>query len=515
MTDTIANNKRIAKNTLMLYIRMLATMLISLYTSRVILNSLGIEDFGIYNVVAGAITMMNFLSSSMATATQRYMNYAMGKNDTNSLSRIFSTSYILFIFIAIISIIIAETIGLWFISTKLTIPTERYNAAFWIYQISIITFVINLLSTPYNAAIIANEKMSAFAYISILEVTGKLATAFLINTAPIDKLIYYGILIAIISIIIRLTYSIYCKTHFKECKKIIWKRDKELAKSLLSFSGWMLSGTITNILSTQGVNILINMFFGPALNAARAIAVQINAAVRSFSENFMTAVRPQIIKSFSQNDLNYTYNLVIRASNFSFYLLLILSTPILCNTERILNLWLKSVPDFTVIFTQLVLVDLLINSSYSPIAYISQAANKIAAYQSAISIGFALIAILTWLFYKLGFPPETTFIITIIIDIIGLFVRLLILKKIVSFPVKKYFTQVTAPNLCIFILAMLISFLPKIYIGIDSSLSTLILFITYNISATAILVWLIGLNSNERHIIKIGIHKFIKIKQHD
>ena len=311
--NNTANNKRIAKNTLLLYFRMLFIMAINLYTSRIVLKILGIEDFGIYNAVGGIVAMFGFLTSAMSISTQRYITYELGKNNLKQLNKIFNTSITIHAVISVIILILAETIGLWFLYNKMTIPIERLNAALWTYQASIASAIILIMSIPYNATIIAHEKMSAFAYISVLEVVLKLAIVYLLLISNFDKLKLYSTLILIVQLIIRIIYGQYCKKHFLETK-IHFIKDKSLFKEMLSFAGWNLWGNCAGIASTQGVNILLNIFFGPHINAARGIAVQVQGAVNQFASNFQTAINPQITKSYAQGDYNYMHNLIFSST---------------------------------------------------------------------------------------------------------------------------------------------------------------------------------------------------------
>lgn len=331
------NNKRIAKNTFLLYFRMLFTMGVSLYTSRVVLNTLGVEDFGIYNVVGGVVVMFSFLNSSLATATQRFLNYEMGQGNALKLEKVFSIALTGHYLIALSVILLAETIGLWFVSTQLEIPAERMHAALWVYQFSILTLAVSIISVPYNAVIIAHERMKVFAYVSIAEVSLKLTVVFLLVYLSFDKLVLYAFLLLVVAVIVRMIYATYCKRNFTECKyRFIFEKD--LFAQMFCFSGWMFTGTLSNLFSSQGVNILINMFFGPIQNAARGIAYQIQGTVNAFVTNFMVAVQPQIVKSYSQGNYSYMYKLVFMASRYSFYLLFLLSLPVLLQTVSIATL---------------------------------------------------------------------------------------------------------------------------------------------------------------------------------
>ena len=316
--QTSDNNKRIAKNTLLLYVRMLFMMGISLYTSRVVLNTLGIEDYGIYNVVGGVVAMFGFINGSMSSATQRYITFALGKGDKQRLQTVFSTTLQIHTLIALIIILLGETIGLWFLYNKMQIPADRMDAAFWVLQCSIISTVVMIVSVPYNADIIAHEKMSAFAYISILEVVLKLMIVYMLVIFSFDKLILYSFLILSIQVLIRFCYSIYCNRHFEETKyKNVW--DKSLFKEMTGFAGWSMFGNLAGVLFNQGLNMLLNVFFGPVVNAARGVAVQVQNAVQQFVGNFQMALNPQITKTYAQGDLESMHKLMYRSAKFSFF----------------------------------------------------------------------------------------------------------------------------------------------------------------------------------------------------
>lgn len=320
MSDTSANNKRIAKNTLMLYIRMLFTMAVSLFTSRVVLNTLGVEDYGIQNVVGGVISMFTFINGGMVSSTQRYLNFEIVKGNADRLRSVFNTALQIHALIALVIIILGETVGLWFLLEKLVIPEERMTAAMWVYQCSIIACAVNILSVPYNADIIAHEKMSAFAYISILDVTLKLVIVYLLVVSPIDKLIAYAILTLLVQLLIRYVYTRYCNKHFQE-SFVEWRFNKPLFKEMLSFAGWSFLGNLAAILYTQGLNMMLNIFFGPVVNAARGIAVQVQSAVHQFVSGFQTALNPQITKNYASGDLEQMHSLMFRSARFSFLLL--------------------------------------------------------------------------------------------------------------------------------------------------------------------------------------------------
>ena len=349
MIQSSENNKRIAKNTLLLYFRMLLLMVVSLYTSRVVLNALGVEDFGIYNVVGGVVAMFTVISGSLSAAISRFITFELGKGDGEGLKNTFSAAVTIQLLLSLVIVLLIESVGVWFLNAKMTIPADRLAAANWVLQFSIVTFVINLVSVPYNATIIAHERMSAFAYISIFEAVGKLAVAFLITVSPIDRLVFYAVLMCAVAVSVRLMYGRYCKRHFTECTyRFRW--DKELLRRMSGFAGWNFIGAASAVLRDQGGNIVINLFAGPAVNAARGISVQVNNAVTGFVQNFMTALNPQITKSYASGDRDYMMTLIYQGARLSFYMLLLLSLPVLVNTHYILGLWLKTVPGHTVLF---------------------------------------------------------------------------------------------------------------------------------------------------------------------
>ena len=359
-------NKRIAKNTIILYVRMLFLMCVSLYTSRVVLSALGVEDFGIYNVVGSIVSMFTILSGSLTSAISRFLTFELGRNNSVQLNRVFCTSIIIQVILAIIIIIAIETVGIWFVNNKMQIPANRINAALWVMHLSVLTFCINLISVPYNALIIAHERMSAFAYISIVEAVLKLSIAFLITISLLDKLIFYAILMAFVSVILRLIYGIYSRRNFEEAH-FHFIFEKKLLKDMFGFAGWNFIGASSVVIRDQGGNIILNMFCGPVVNAARGVALQVNAATQQFVTNFQTAFNPQITKSFAAGDREYMHSLIMRGARFSFYLLLFLSLPLLLETQYILRIWLKVVPEHATNFTRLMLLFTMSESLAQPI----------------------------------------------------------------------------------------------------------------------------------------------------
>lgn len=504
----MGNNKRIAKNTLLLYVRLFFSMIISLYTSRIVLHVLGIDDFGIYNVVGGVVMLLGFFNHSMLTATQRFLNYEMGKENQQRLSDIFSTSFTGHCLIALIVLVLSETAGLWMVYHSLVIPPGRFQAVLWVYHFSVFTLVINIVTSPYNAAIIAHERMGIYAVLSMTDVVSKLAIACLISHIAWDKLQLYAALLFAATLVVRLIYTLYCRKNFPECSvRFLW--DTGLLKKIFGFSGWMLLGTSTGTLSSQGVTIVMNQFFVPAYNTARALAQQVNIVVYNFANNFMLAVRPPIVQSYSRNETDYMYRLVFFSSKVSFYLLFIMVLPILLQTEYLLNLWLGKIPEHSVLFTQLALTETLITSTYAPVATVSQASGKIKYYQLIISAGYLLIFGLTYLFYSFGFPVETTYFIAIGVAAAGLFARLLELRKTVKFPVGDYLSKVA---LRLMVVAGCSASFPVLYMQIstDFPLFDFICIVMISIFSISLFFWLFGLNRIEKQLLIKGIKKQIK-----
>ena len=482
---------------------MLVTMAVTLYTSRVVLNVLGVEDFGVYNVVGGIVAMLSFLNSSLTTSTQRFLNYEMAQDDKTSLRAIFYNAEIAHLIIAVLSAVSIEIIGLWLLYNKLDIPETQFEAAVWVFHFSVLSFVITVISAPYNAAIIAHEKMSVYAYFSIIEVVLKLLIVYLLYVIPYNKLIVYGALQLLLCILIRIMYNIYCHKNFVECRGAHTFKP-EILKKLFGFSGWMIFGCVSDTLSKQGVNILINIYFGSVLNASRAIAVQVQSAVHMFVTNFMTAVKPQIIKSYAAGQLDSMYRLVFSSSKLAFYLLLVLVAPILMYTDKILEIWLINVPEQCVIFTRLVLVELLITASYTPIAQINQASGKIKRYQIAISVIYVLNFILTYIAYEMGMPAYFTFIVSIAMAVFGLFARVYILKIENNFPLKEYLTKIIIPLIPPTIIICLVQYILKSSVNAESLIGILATILLATIP-TCFIIYFMGLNNQERGFVNNNI----------
>ncbi len=496
MTDS--KSKRIAKNTLFLYVRSIVVMLVSLYTSRVILAALGEDDYGIYNVVGGVVAMLSMLTGSLSSAISRFITFELGKGCKENLQKIFSSSVTIQLVISLIVLVLAETVGLWFLNTYINIPEERMLAANWVYQFSIVTFIIGLLSVPYNAEIIANERMSAFAYIGMLDALGKLLIAFLIVKSPVDRLIFYAALMCLLSLVVRFVYAVYCRKHFEECH-YSWIWDRSLLRQMFGFAGWNFIGAASGVLRDQGGNILINIFFGPAVNAARGIAYQVNNAVSTFVTNFMTAINPQITKSYAAGDRDYMMKLIFHGARFSFYILLLLSVPILMNTEYILELWLKDVPEHTVLFVQLVLIFTMSESISYPLITAMLATGNIRTYQIVVG-GLQLLNLpVSYILLRVGAAPEMVMVVAIAISQCCLAARLIMLRKMIGLRVRYYFKRVYINIIVVSVVAMLVPFFLQPYL--TGSFAYFCISVLACLVCTSLSICFIGCNKVERSYI--------------
>lgn len=439
--ENLHKGRRIAKNTMMLYVRMFVLMLVGLYTSRVVLNALGETDYGVYSVVGGVVAMFSMISGALNSAVSRFITFELGKNNPERLNRVYCTSVNIQLILALIVVLLAEPIGLWFIENKMTIDPARIPAATWVLHFSLLAFVVNLMSVPQMASITAHEKMSAYAYIGILDGLLRLGIAFMIVSAPFDRLVYYAMLMAGVVLIVRLTYGIYCRIHFPECRyRFVF--DRPLVKEMFAFAGWNFIGVTSGVLRDHGGNILVNLFAGPVVNAARGVAVQLNGAVQSFVTNFMTAVNPQITKSYAAGDYKYVFALIGKSSRMSFYLLSLMAIPIIFNADLLLQIWLKEVPEHTTLFVQLFLMFALSESLSLPLITAMLATGRIRNYQLVVG-GIQLLNLpVSYIFLKMGAIPEITVVVAIALSHVCLFARLIMFSRASGFSVPGFVREV-------------------------------------------------------------------------
>lgn len=509
-SQTTDNNKRIAKNTLLLYFRMLLMMFVTLFTSREVLDKLGVSDYGIYNVVGGVVAMLGFLNSSMSNAVQRYLSFEIGKNNEAGVNRIFNVSLFAHAGIAVFVFIVMEIVGVWYLNTHMNIPAERMDAANWVLQCSIFTTLFTILQVPYNAIIISKEQMGIYAYISILEVVLKLLVVYMLAIGNFDKLKLYSVLIMVVTIGIVMIYRCYCTRKYKEAK-FKFVKDWNLLKQIVGFASWNMLGELAWVFTGQGVNIILNSFFGPVVNAARGLAEQVNGAVNRFVANFQTAVNPQLIKNYASDQLGEMKTLLFRSTRFSYYLLLALSLPIILKMDFILHLWLKEVPDYTTGFCQLVLVSSLVSTLSNFLAQVARAYGKIRNYQIIVSIFLFLNFPLSYIVLKFGCSPLSTMFVNIGVNAMLLFVRLRLTNRMIQMTYGSFIRNVLFPVIIVTSVALVIPL--TIYFMLDNSIISFIIVCLVSFVSVGVSTYALGMNANERQYILAAISKIItKIK---
>lgn len=505
MSDNSINNKRIFKNTLFLYVRMVYVLLVSLYTTRAVLNVLGIVDYGIYNVVGGFVGMFSFLNNSLSNGIQRFYNFNIGKGDPDKVSDVYNSALIIQFFLAIIVFVLLESIGLWYINNVMVVPQERLSVANWLFHFSVLSLVLVIMQIPFSAAIMAHEKMDYFAFVSIADATIKLVLVLLLKRLSGDHLFQYGIITFGISVLTFILYFVYCKVKFKEIHRT--KTNKHTIKELLSFTGWNVFGTFALMLKTQGITVLLNAFFGPVVNAARGIASQVNSALQGFSANIVSAVRPQLVQSYAIGNHGRVKNLMFSLSKVTFILLFMLSVPIMIEIEYVLKLWLgaESVPENTALFTILVLINMIISSMNTPLSQVVHATGKMKSYQIGTSIVITSILPISLLALYLGAPPYSVFVISIVVSCINQLVCLILLKKIFDYRIRDYFKLVVAPCLVPLLLGPIIPYL--ISYLLPQSFGRLILVTVSAVFAILALSYFTVLDCNEKNIIMSFLKK--------
>ncbi|MBO7477766.1 MAG: lipopolysaccharide biosynthesis protein [Salinivirgaceae bacterium] len=505
------DQKRIAKNTLLLYLRIGLVMLVGLYTSRVVLDALGEVDFGIYNAVGGIVMMFSFLSSTMSTSCQRFYSYEMGRGNYDELRRTFSLSILVFTAIMFVVSALAEGSGIWLLYNKMHLE-DRFDAAWWVLHCSVVSFMFTIMRTPFVGMVFAKEKMKFFAYLSVIEVLGNLGVAFLIARHGGDRLIFYSLLMIAVNASVTMFYLVYCRMFYPECKfSFYW--DKKRFLEIFSFAGWNMIGSLSNICKSHGLNILLNTFFSPAVNAARGLAYKIFVSLQAFAENFYWAVRPQIIKSYSAGDRAAMLKLVCQSSKFSYYLMLAMSLPVFVETPFLLGIWLKEVPDYTVIFTRLAIINSVIESITNPMAAAMQAHGKIRDYNLVVG-GFILTILpISYLLLRFGFPPETVFYVSIAVCALAVVVRLLFVRRYVGLSLRAYTRDVLVPAA---VVTVLVSIFPGIVAWmVENEVIRFFAVISVSLAATALAVLFVGLTASERKNILGIVTKFVRIKKNE
>lgn len=503
MPDIQTNNRRLAKNTLMLYFRMALIMLVTLYTSRVVLNALGVDDYGIYNVVAGVVVLFSFLNSALMNASQRYLSIAVADKEMYSLQEVFSTCLLLHLLLCVILVVLAETVGLWFLNEGLSVPADRMNAAEWVYQTSVISTCIYVMRVPYHSMIIAEEDMSFFAYLSIAETMMKLVVSYLITVFRSDRLISYSLLLLFVTILISALYVFKCHRSYSITFSL--RSKKGLVGEIASFSGWNILGGVADVGYKQGTNMILNIFSGVALNAAMAVAMQVRSAIYSFVSNLQIAANPQIIKSYGIGEYDRYMRLVYMISKYSFFLIFVLSLPLILNMQTILEFWLKNPPEYAGSFCTLTLIFCLVDSLSGPLWISMQAMGNIRLYQIVISLLLLLNLPLTYVSLSNGFPPESLLYIQIAICAVSLFVRLLFSHHYAKVSISGYLKEVVLPITAVMSLSLpvplFLAFRLSGFSGIGmSSIS--------GIAFTCMSIWFVGLKRVEKDVVV----EFVKSK---
>lgn len=489
--------KSLVKNTLTLYVRMLISMLVGLYTSRILISQLGVVDFGIYNVVGSIVILLGFLNTTLSLSTQRFINYELGNGNYERLTKVYSSSIVIHVLLALLVLVFAETVGLWFLNTQMTIPSDRLTAANYVYQFSILSAMLTLTMVPHTATIIAHEHMKSYATIGIIDVLLRFGVACLLYIVNSDKLIVYGVAMFVVVAVDYSMYFLYCKKNFAECR-FSFSKDTSLYRSMLAFSGWNIFSSISMVLNGHVVGIILNMFFGPVINAARGISNQVNGAVSGFVSNFQVAVNPRIIQSYASNEMDVFYRLVNQSAKMSFFLLLVLVVPIWINIDVILEMWLGSVPQYAGVFCRIVFISSLINTFSLPLATAANANGNIRFFQTACGIFEIMNIPLSYVLLRYGCQPIAVYYLALTIVVITLFVRLFVLRRLIRFDVKRFLSSIVLRCIAIALTAfggmyVLSQVIPNTNIG------WLLLSVIISILFTSSLIMALGLNKEEKY----------------
>lgn len=502
------NNKRIAKNTMFLYFRMGLILIVSLFSTRVVIQALGVEDYGIYNVVSGFVTMFAFLNTSMSNGVQRFYNFSLGRKNDYTITEVFNTSLQIQGILAVILFVLLETVGLWYMYNEMVIPEDRLNSALWVFQFSVVSLLVIVMQIPFSASIMAYERMDYYAYVSIFDVLAKLGIAFAIKHSNLDRLLLYGLLNLIVTSIGFVLYYLYAKHNFRELKTVFCVK-KDLFKPMLSFSGWNVFGSFSYMLKSQGLNMLLNVFFGPVVNAARGVSNMVMSAIHGFQTNIVIAFRPQLVQSYAAGDFRRVEKLFFSLSKVSFILLSLLSIPVIIEIKYILNIWLgNDVPDYTIPFTILVLINMVISSLNTPVSQVVHATGRMKNYQIGTSLAVCSIIPISWVFLKLGFNATTVYWISLVVTIINQIICNVLLKRVFDYNIISYLKNVIFPCISFAILSPIIPFI--ITYLFPSSFIRLVLVSFISLASSIIIAILVILDKSERDMVKSIVYKIIK-----
>lgn len=511
MQENTANNKRIAKNTLMLYFRMLLTLAVGLYAARIVLQTLGASDYGLYNVVGGIVTLFTFISGTLATGTQRFLTYAIGENNDTKKKFVFSTASYLHVFFALVIFVVSEIVGLYMLYYQMQIPEGRMQAAFWVFQFSTVAAMVAVVQVPYMSSLIAHEKMDIYAWISIYEAVMKLLIVYLIQVVEADKLILYAFLFFLVNLSTAFMYMLYCRNKYEECR-MFGGFNKETFLEIASFSGWNIFGCGAVALQGQGVNILLNMFFGTIVNAARGIAFQVNGIILQFVNNFQTAVNPQIVKLYASDQKEQMMRLVINNSKMAAYLFLLIAIPLFIELEYVLSLWLGEYPEYTPIFLRIIIFQSLVQTINRPVVMAIHAVGKMKAVNLTSGTALLLILPVSYILLRMGASPVTVFIVNVIPWFFELFFELYWLKRYINFPFLGFYRKVYALVFPLSLLMFVIPFGIKQVLEL-SGWQSLIVTCFVSTFSTSVIVCYLGISKNLRMKIFENIHNRIILKK--
>ncbi|WP_404820152.1 oligosaccharide flippase family protein [Sulfurovum mangrovi] len=504
------NYKRIAKNTLFLYFRMIIIMAVSFYTVRVVLDILGVTDFGLYNLVASFVMIMAVLNSTLTGGTQRFLTFEIGKDDFVRLKQTFSTALVIHIALAFFILFLGETIGLWLLYEKMNIPVERFDAAFWVYQFAIASTMVTVMQVPYNALIIAHERMHIFAYVSIVEAILKLLVVYLLLVISFDKLIVYGILMFLVSLSIATFYRVYVMRNYEESHFSL-SFDKEIVKSMLQFSGWNLFGTLGAMLSNHGISLLLNLYFGPVANAAHAISMQVSGGLNQFVNSFQTAMTPQITKLYAANRIDELNNFLYQNTKYAFLLLWIVVLPIILKLDYVLSVWLTQIPQNTMIFTKLLMIYGLMYSFIRPMVMAIQATGKVKGIQMSAGILLILVLPISWVLLENNFPIYSPFVVMLCMWIFHILLEIFFLKRLINFSTISFLRISVAPLVIIISISLLLlNYLSHL---IDNNIYQMLLFFVVSMFVNFVLIYFIGIDLNTRKKVKqVLVNRYKNLK---
>ena len=497
--NVISNNKRMAKNTVLMYIRMLVLIIVQLYTVPVVLRALGVEDYGIYNVVGGFVAMFTFINGSLISGCQRFMAYAIGQKDDFALKRIFDTSVFVFVMLAMLLFLILEGVGIWFLNTRMNIPAERMAAANWVLQFSIYSLMVTVCTTPFNSAVIAHEQMSVYAYLSIFESLYKLLIAFAITILLVDKMVVYAILLFTSSLIVGLFYFFYSRKHFVETKKIRLRWDPAFLTDITSYAGWNMIGALAIMFRNHGLNILMNLFFTPVMNAAHTLASHISGLFTQFINNVYIATRPQITKQYAAGNINEMWNITYRSSKYAFYLMCYIAIPCIIELPAFLKIWLHEVPDYTVLFSRMMLISLLLDTITNQLIGVFQAEDKIKYYQTISSVILLSVVPLSYLVLKLESNPFIPYLIYVLVTVIYIISLVFVAQNKLNLNILSFFNEVIVKDLTVFIPSFLLTCF--IVYFISPSYIRILITATSSVVIISCAIWLWGIDDVEKKAI--------------